>query len=108
MLWLMVTHRGRSSPQQARFQLTFSSPAEVTGLQSHGSPFQVSTHASHLVHALGAELGHRRLASQFELSLLAVRLALTTGFPALVARVTRDTYTETTNKYKNVAIPVTA
>ena len=42
--------------------------------------------------ALSTELGHSRGAAKLELPLLAIGLLLATGRPALVARVTGDTY----------------
>ena len=53
---------------------------------------QVSTTAAHQVNTLGTELGHGRLATHLELSLLDVDHHLSTGQTALMTRITANTY----------------
>ena len=54
---------------------------------------QVSTTAAHKVNTLGTELGHGRLATHLELSLLDVDHHLSTSQTTLMTRITANTYT---------------
>ena len=54
---------------------------------------QVSTTAAHQVNTLGTELGHGRLATHLELSLLDVDHHLSTSQTTLMTRITANTYT---------------
>ena len=53
---------------------------------------QVSTTAAHQVNTLGTELGHGRLATHLELSLLDVDHHLSTSQTTLMTRITANTY----------------
>ena len=53
---------------------------------------QVSTTAAHKVNTLGTELGHGRLATHLELSLLDVDHHLSTSQTTLMTRITANTY----------------
>ena len=66
-------------------------PREVTGIQTHGTELAVTTTGTDLVDTLSTELGVGGLATQLELSLLAVLGALGSGSGALVAGVSADT-----------------
>lgn len=54
---------------------------------------QVSTTAADEVDSLGSELGHGRLTTHLELSLLDVDHHLSSGQAALMTRITANTYT---------------
>ena len=54
---------------------------------------QVSTTAADEVDSLGSELGHGRLTTHLELSLLDVDDHLSSGQAALMTRITANTYT---------------
>ena len=54
---------------------------------------QVSTTAADEVDSLGSELGHGRLTTHLELSLLDVDHHLSSGQAALMTRITTNTYT---------------
>merc|ERR1719498_2204374 len=67
-------------------------PRKVTGVQAQGAVLDVAPAASHLTHGhVGRELRVRRLTAELVFSLLSPRLLLTTGGPALVQAVSRDT-----------------
>ena len=53
---------------------------------------QVSTTAAHQVNTLGTELGHGRLATHLEFSLLNVDHHLSTSQTTLMTRITANTY----------------
>ena len=53
---------------------------------------QVSTTAAHQVNTLGTELGHGRLATHLEFSLLDVDHHLSTSQTTLMTRITANTY----------------
>ena len=57
---------------------------------------QVSTTAAHQVNTLRTELGHGRLATHLELSLLDVDHHLSTSQTTLMTRITANTYTPVT------------
>ncbi|KAJ2241025.1 hypothetical protein GGI13_007479 [Coemansia sp. RSA 455] len=68
-------------------------PRVGAGLKAHGAVLLVATTDTHFVDALGAQLGASSLATELELSLLAVLGALGAGVRTLVAGVAADTYT---------------
>ena len=71
---------------------TLTSPGEGTGIETDGTVLDVSTTATHEVNALRTELGHGRLATHLELSLLDVNHDLSTGQATLMTRITANTY----------------
>lgn len=71
---------------------TFAGPREVTGLDSQGSELLVTTSGSHGVDSLTTDLGHGRLSTQLELSLLSELGPLGTSGRTLVTRVSRNTH----------------
>ena len=68
------------------------SPREISSIQTKSAELAVSTTGADRVNALLTDLGHGRLAAQFELALLAVVCALGTGVRTLVAAITANTY----------------
>ena len=72
---------------------TFTRPREGTGIQTDGAVLQVSTTAADEVDSLGSELGHGRLTTHLELSLLDVDHHLSSGQAALMTGITANTYT---------------
>lgn len=87
---------------EAAARLTLSAPAEVSGLETHGTELHVSTTATHGVHTVSAELGHGRGAAHLVHSLLLEVSLSTTGRSALVSTITRDSCTsKLINKYKS-------
>ena len=58
---------------------------------------QVSTTAADEVDSLSSELGHGRLTTHLELSLLDVDHHLSSGQAALMTRITANTYTRVRN-----------
>ena len=96
--WISTfVHKQPSTPPidttQAAAILTLSAPAEVSGLETHGTELHVSTTATHGVHTVGTKLGHGRGTAHFVHSLLLEVSLSTTGRSALVSTVTRDSYT---------------
>ena len=81
-------YNGRSVKE--RF-LTFATPGEISGVETHGAELHVASTASDGVDTLGSDLSHSRRTSHHKFSLLANRFALSTGVAALVHGVTRDT-----------------
>jgi hypothetical protein len=67
------------------------SPGEVSGIELESACLDVSSSATDLVDACIANLGHRRGASQFELSLLSELGTATSGLATLVCSFTSDT-----------------
>lgn len=73
----------------------FATPAEVSRVEAESAVLVVTTTDTDKVNALGAgKLGVGSLASELELSLLAVVGAFSTGSRALVAAITRNAYME--------------
>ena len=60
-------------------------PGEGAGIKAQSALLDVATAATHLVHALAAELGHGGHAAELVLALLLVHIAATTGQTALVS-----------------------
>lgn len=60
------------------------SPCKVTGIETESAIFDVTATHAHRVDALGTKLGVGGLTTEFELSLLAIVGALSTGRRALV------------------------
>ena len=72
---------------------TLTSPGEGAGIETDGTVLDVSTTATHEVNTLRTELGHGRLTTHLELSLLDVNHDLSTGQTTLMTRITANTYT---------------
>lgn len=73
---------------------TFTTPREVTGLNSQGSELLVTTSGSDSVDSLGTNLGVGWLSAQLKLSLLSELGSFGTGCRTLVTRVSGDTHAE--------------
>ena len=73
---------------------SLGSPGEVTVVKTKSTMLDVPSTAPDIVDFLGAQLGHRRGATQLKLSLLAEGDMATGGSAALVHRITRDTWGE--------------
>ena len=71
---------------------TFTRPREGARVQTDGAVLQVSTTAADEVDSLGSELGHGRLTTHLELSLLDVDHHLSSGQAALMTGITANTY----------------
>ena len=69
-----------------------ATPGKVASVQPQGTELFVSTPASDGVDAPGAQLGHGGGTADLELPLLSDRALLTTGGPALMPVVTRNTH----------------
>ena len=80
---------------------TLTSPGEGTGIETDGTVLDVSTTATHEVNTLRTELGHGRLTTHLELSLLDVNHDLSTGQTTLMTRITANTYTGVTQQSLN-------
>ena len=65
---------------------------------------QVSTTAADEVDSLGSELGHRGLTTHLELSLLDVDHHLSSGQATLMTRITANTYTRVSERFKRVPL----
>ena len=72
-------------------KITLSGPRERTGIQTDSTVLDVSTTAADQVNSLGSELGHGRLATHLELSLLDVDHNLSSGQTTLMARIAANT-----------------
>lgn len=73
---------------------TLRGPREVTGLESQSSELLVTTSGSDGVDSLSTDLGHGRLSTQLELSLLSELGSFGTSSRTLVTRVSRNTHGE--------------
>ena len=73
--------------------ITFTSPGERTGVETDGTVLNVTTTAADEIDSLSTELGHSRLTTHLELSLLDVNNDLSTGKASLMTRITANTYT---------------
>ena len=71
--------------------ITFTSPREGTRVETDGTVLDVTTTATDEVNSLSTELGHSRLTTHLELSLLNVNDDLTTGKTSLMTRITANT-----------------
>ena len=78
--------------RQRMTKRTLTSPGEGTGIETDGTVLDVSTAATHEVNTLRSELGHGRLTTHLELSLLDVNHDLSTGQTTLMTRITANTY----------------
>ena len=72
-------------------KITLSGPGERTSVQTNGAVLNISTTAADQVNSLGSELGHGRLTTHLELSLLDVDHNLSSGQTTLMARITANT-----------------
>ena len=70
---------------------TLTSPGEGTRIQTNRTMLNVTTTATNEINSLGTELGHGRLTTHFELSLLNVNNDLSTGKASLMTRITANT-----------------
>ena len=77
-------------------EITLTGPGEGTRIETDSTVLQVSTTAAHQVNTLRTELGHGRLATHLELSLLDVDHHLSTSQTTLMTRITANTYTPVT------------
>ena len=76
---------------QSLTKITLSGPGERAGIQTDSTMLDVSTTAADQVNSLGSELGHGRLATHLELSLLDVDHNLSSGQTTLMARIAANT-----------------
>ena len=72
-------------------KITLSGPGERASVQTDGTVLNVSTTAADQVNSLGSELGHGRLTTHLELSLLDVDHNLSSGQTTLMTRITTNT-----------------
>ena len=88
--------RGWYSDDSCFLGYTFRRPAEISAVQSQCSEFSVSTTDTDFMDTFCADTGVCWLATEFKLSLFAVRGTLCSSCCTLMAGVTRDTHPVTT------------
>ena len=91
MLRILVLAEKATNNTQIQI-VTFTSPREGTRVKTDGTVLNVTTTATNKVNSLSAELGHSRLTTHLELSLLNVNNDLSTGKASLMTRITANTY----------------
>ena len=84
-----MAEKARNNP--LRTIITLTSPGERTRVKTDGTVLNVTTTATDEVNSLSTELGHGRLTTHLELSLLNINNDLTTGKTSLMTRITANT-----------------
>jgi hypothetical protein len=87
--------KGKYSDDSGFLCDSFTWPTEIATVQSQCAVFLVSSSYADFVDTFGADTGVGGLATEFKLSLFAVRGALSTGCCTLMTGVTRDTHPAT-------------